>query len=188
MGYSPKINDLAFSNYLNNIKKWSIIFASILASVAIVSFYIYGETSSEMGNPESLYIGLGIASMFILIAVFQIISRNRSVTWDGSVIDKKQVLKKRKMKYDNTNSWKEYMEFTVFIRRDNGDMHRITADDDDTLYNYYTIGDKVKHHKRLNSYEKYDKSKDTIAFCNACASLNDIHDDYCFRCKCPLLK
>lgn len=188
MGYSSKINDPAFSKYLNNTKKWSFIFASIISSVALVGFYIYGQTSSDMDNPESLFIGLVIASMFLLIAAFQVISRNRSVTWDGSVVDKKKILKKRRTSHDDHTSCKEYMEFTVFIRRDNGDIHRITADDDDTLYNYYAIGDKVRHHKGLNSYEKYDKSKDTIVFCNACASLNEVQDDFCFRCKCPLLK
>lgn len=188
MGYSPRINDIAFTKYINNTRKWSLLFATILACVAIIGFYINGETNSNMNNPESLYIGLGIASMFLLIALFQIISRNRTTTWDGKVIDKKKILKKRKIKYDNHNSYKEYMEFTVFIQKENGELRIIRADDDDTLYNYYAIGDKVRHHKGLNSYEKYNKKNDTIVFCNACASLNDIQDDYCFRCKCPLLK
>jgi len=64
----------------------------------------------------------------------------------------------------------------------------LTAEDDDTVYNYYQTGDRVRHHGGLNSFEKYDKSQDDIVFCNACASLNDINDEYCFRCNCPLLK
>ncbi|MDW7669506.1 MAG: hypothetical protein SCJ93_11835 [Bacillota bacterium] len=46
-------------------------------------------------------------------------------------------------------------------------------------YNYYQTGDKVRHHAELNTLEKYDKSKDKIIFCNACAYLNDIEDEYC---------
>ena len=141
-----------------------------------------------MENPDALYIGLGIGSMFILIAIFQIVSRNSGSTWDGYIIDKKQILKKRKINHDNNNSWQEYMEFTVFIKSNQGKMYCITVDDDDTLYNYYKVGDKIRHHKGLNSYEKYDKSNDTIIFCNACASQNDIGDESCHRCNCPLLK
>ena len=52
----------------------------------------------------------------------------------------------------------------------------------------YHIGDRVRHLAKLNSYEKYDKTKDSIIFCIACGTLCDIADDTCCRCKCPLLK
>ncbi len=32
------------------------------------------------------------------------------------------------------------------------------------------------------------ESKDGIIFCNACATLCQISDHVCLRCKCPLLK
>ncbi len=185
-GYSTKIDDPAMARYLRDTKRWSAIFSIILAVVAIAGFYIYGETSSGMDNPEALYIGMGIGSMFILIALFQIAGRNRSTTWDGMVTDKKVKEKRRHDKYQNR--WVEYLEYTVSMKADNGKMHYISAEDDDTLYNYYQIGNRVRHHKGLNSYEKQDKTGDSIIFCNACASLNDIQDDYCFRCNCPLLK
>lgn len=189
MAYSSLINDPAFAQYLRRTKQWSIYFSLILAVIVIVSFFIYGQRSSEMDNPQAVFIGLGIGALFILIAVVQIISRNMSKTWDGTVIDKKQTLKKRKIDYDNTNSYQEYMEFTVVIKETNtGKLHVLAAENDDTVYNYYAVGDHVRHHKGLNSYEKWDKSKDSIVFCNACASLNDIHDEVCFRCSCPLLK
>ncbi len=186
IGFSQKINDPAMAKYVKDTNRWSAIFALILAIASVVGFYIYGETSSEMENPESLYIGLGIGSMFLLIALFQIVGRNKSTTWDGTVVDKKIIKKRRHDKYQDC--WKEYLEYQVTIKDDNGKKFHLTAEDDDTQYNYFKIGDRVRHHKGLNSYEKQDKSDDTIIFCNACASLNDIQDDYCFRCKCPLLK
>jgi len=188
-GFSPKINDPAFKKYIKNTKRWSAIFSFILALAAVIGFFIYGETSSEMDNPEALYIGLGIGAMFVVIAMFQIIGRNRSTTWDGVIVDKK-IEQKSKRRYTSQNDyyWQEYTLFTVFIRGDNDKMHTSSAEDDDTVYNYYQLGDKVRHHGGLNSYEKYDKSRDTITFCNACATLNDISDEVCFRCKCPLLK
>ncbi len=186
IGYSQRINDPAMAKYVKDANSWSAIFALILAVAAISGFYIAGETGTEMENPESLYIGLGIGGMFLLIALFQINGRNKSTTWDGTIVDKKVKQKRRQDKYQER--WIDYLEYSVCIQDENRKMHYSRADDDDTVYNYYQIGDKVRHHKGLNSYEKQDKSGDSIIFCNACASLNDINDDYCFRCKCPLLK
>lgn len=191
IGYSERIKDPAFARYLKNTNRWSSIFSLVLALAAIVGFYIYGETSSEMDNPQALFIGLGIASMFILIAVYSIIARKRSKTWDGIVVDKSIKEKNRQQSTgsgDKDYYTKYYTEYTVSIRDDRGKTHHIAAEDDDTQYNYYQIGDKLRHHAGLNSYEKYDKSEDRIIFCNACATLCDIEEDICPRCKCPLLK
>ncbi|MBN2260611.1 MAG: hypothetical protein JW702_08695 [Clostridiales bacterium] len=185
VGYSDKINDPAFKKYLKNSNRWSGIFSIILGIVAIIGFYIYGESSNEMDNPQALFIGFGIAGMFISIAMIQIIGRKRSKTWDGIVIDKKIKKKNRKSKDGYASS---YIQYKVLIKKNNGKEHEIIVEDDDTIYNYYQIGNVVRHHAGLNTFEKYDKSKDEIIFCNACASLNDIEEDYCFRCHCPLLK
>ncbi|MDD2306172.1 MAG: hypothetical protein PHP53_15830 [Prolixibacteraceae bacterium] len=186
MGYSQKINDPAFAKYVKNANSYSGYFSLGLAFVAVLGFFINGEVSDNMENPESLFIGLGIGSMFILIAIFQIVGRNRGTTWDGVVVDKKTENKRRRSKYDE--SWINYTRYTVYIRADNGKTHTTSAEDDDTKYNYYRVGDRVRHHKGLNTYEKEDKSGDKIVFCNACASLNDIKEVFCFRCNCPLLK
>lgn len=186
VGFSHKINDPALTKYVRSSNRWAAYFSLGLAFFAVVGFYIYGETSSEMNNPEAFYIGLGIGGMFMLIALFQIVGRNKSTTWDGTVVDKRIKKKRKHDKYED--NWRDYLEYKVLIKGDNGKKHDITVADDDTIYNYYKIGDRVRHHKGLNTYEKQDKNGDTIIFCNACASLNDIKEDYCFRCKCPLLK
>ena len=188
VGFSSKINDPAFKKYVTNSNKYATIFAGILAVAAIVGFYIAGETSSEMDNPESLYIGFGIAGMFLLIALFQIRSKKQGKTWDGTVVDKKMKEKSRRRSSGDDDYWEKYMEYNVFIRAENGKMHEIRVENDDTRYNYFNVGDKVRRHKGINSYEKFDKSNDFIIFCNACATLCNINDDFCFRCKCPLLK
>jgi len=186
IGYSQKINDPAFARYVKDANRYSGYFSLGLAILAVLGFFINGEVSDNMENPESLYIGLGIGGMFVLIAIFQIVGRNKSTTWDGTISDKKIENKRRRSKYDE--SWINYTRYTVDIRDDHGKIHSTSAEDDDTKYNYYKIGDRVRHHKGLNTYEKEDKSGDTIIFCNACASINDINEDKCVRCNCPLLK
>ena len=80
IGYSSKIDDPAFTQYLKNSNRWSAWFSLGLALIAIVGFFIHGEMSDNMENPESLYIGLVIGSMFMLIAFYQIHSRKRDKT------------------------------------------------------------------------------------------------------------
>lgn len=189
-GYSERIGDPAFARYIKNTNRWSAVFSVALAVIAVVGFFIAGEMGLEdMENPQSLYIGLGIGGMFIAIALFQILGRKRSRTWDGQVVDKTVKKKSRVVKSGNDDSRTEYYtEYAVFIRENGGKVHRLTAEDDDTVYNYYRVGDHVRHHAGLNSYEKYDKTQDSSIFCSACSTLCDIDDDVCFRCKCPLLK
>ncbi len=186
IGYSPKINDPAFARYKKNAKRWSLLFSFILFGIAMVGFPVYGEVSGDLEMPYSLYYGLGIGGMFVAIAVVQTISRNRDTTWDGVVADKQMHERRR---YDKSlDTFRTDMVFEVTIKRDNGKLYTQRVENDDTLYNYFNIGDKVRHHKGLGGYEKYDKSQDSIIFCMACATLNEISDDVCFRCKCPLLK
>lgn len=188
VGYSERINDPAFTKYLRNVTSWSFIFAGILSVIVIVSFYIYGENSIEMDNPEALFIGLGIAGMFLSIALITTLLRAADKTYDAVVIDKKVEKKRRREKSGDDYYIRKYTSYTVTFKTDKGKIINQSVEDDATTYNYFNIGDKVRHHKGLNSWEKYDKSQDTIIFCSACGTLHDITDDKCYRCSCPLLK
>lgn len=189
IGFSERINDPAFTSYQRQGTAWSFIFAGILAVIVIVGFFIYGETSSEMDNPQALYIGLGIGGMFLTIALISTISRMRVKQWDGVVIDKKIEKKTRRNKDSDGRYYMErYTLYTIVFKTDRGKIINKFEEDDDTVFNYFEIGDQVRHHKGLGTLEKYDKSRDSIIFCNACSTLNDINDDKCYRCSCPLLK
>ncbi|NLO47730.1 MAG: zinc-ribbon domain-containing protein [Clostridiales bacterium] len=177
-GFSTRISDPSFAKYVKNSNRWAAIFTFILAIAAVIGFYITGEAGAEgMSNPQSLFIGLGIGGMFLVIALFQILGRKRSTTWDGTVEDKK--IKKKTVRNDNVQ-YDSYLEYSVIIRSDRGKRYTIKSRDSDTLYNYYQIGDRVRHHAGLNSYEKYDKTGDKFIFCSACGTLCEIKDDVCF--------
>lgn len=188
VGFSDRINDPAFASYIKQGTAWIFIFTSIISVIAIVGFYIYGETSVEMDNPQALFIGLGIAGMFLTIAIISNISRLAGKTYDMVVIDKKIEKKTRRQKSGEDYYTERYTEYTVIYKTDKGKIISKSVDDDDTVYNYFKIGDRVRHHKGLNTLEKYDKTGDEIIFCNACSTMNDIDDDKCCRCSCPLLK
>lgn len=188
VGFSDRINDPAFASYQRQGIAWIFIFTGILSVIVIVGFFIYGETSYEMDNPQALYIGLGIAGMFMTIAILATLSRLTTKQWDGVVIDKKKEKKTRRSKNSDGGYYTErYTLYTLVFKTDRGKIINKYMEDDDTIYNYFEIGDRVRHHKGLGTLEKYDKSKDDIIFCNACSTLNDIDDDKCYRCSCPLL-
>ncbi len=192
VGYSNHIHDPAFAKYIRNSNRWSVIFAVILAVIAVVGSFIAGESGFDgMENPEALLIGLGVGGMFLVIALFTVLWRKRSRTWDGVVVDKtvKKKSRHRNTGGDDADDYIEYYtEYAVVIRDERGKTHRIVHEDNATAYNYYQVGDRLRHHAGLNTYEKYDKSRDSVIFCNACGTLCDIHEDVCPRCKCPLLK
>lgn len=186
LGFSPKINDPAFLAYKKKSKAWSLIFAFILAVIAMIAFPIYGNYSGDIDFPNSLFYGMGLGGMFILIAVMQTIKRGLDKTWDGVVKDKKT--QRRSRSDDDGNSTGYDNIYIVKINKNAGGTKKHKTVNSNALYNYYNIGDAVRHHKGFLYYEKYDKSKDTQILCAACSTFNDINTDFCKHCKCPLLK
>ncbi len=182
IGYSLKITDPAFFRYLKKTGRYFTVGALLLAVLSIVGFYIYGEIGSGMSNPGSIIIGILFGIFFLAIAFFQFLGRQMSKTWDGTVEDKK--IKRRNEHHEGGSS---YLVYFIYVRSDSGRKHRVKVTGE-ALYDYYKIGDRVRHHAGLKTLEKYDKRGSQHLPCNACGSFNSIANDYCFQCKCPLLK
>ena len=176
MAYSEKISDPSFDKYLRNTSNYRLQFSLLLAFAAIAGFFLYGHFSDEMDNPEAFYIGLAIGGMFVLIGFFSARSVKPELTWDGVVTGKKIRQAGGKL------------EYVVMISDGENRIHEIKSENDATLQDYYHEGEKVRFHGKLHTFEKYDKSKDEIIFCNACSFMHDIRDDFCRNCGCPLLK
>ena len=176
MAYSNKINDPCFKKHLKNTRNYNFIFSFALGLIALTGFYLYGEFSNDMDNPQALYVGMVIGGMFFMIGIYSAFSGGRKPTWDGIVIEKKIISKADKMLYN------------VYIEKENKKIHELVSEDDNIYYEYYKIGDKVRYHGKLGTLEKFDKTNDKIIFCNACAFMNYIEMDKCALCGCVLLK
>lgn len=185
IGFSTKINDPAFKKYKKKSAAWSLIFASILFVAAVIGFPIYGKTSGDIDWPNSLYYGLGIGGMFLVIAVGQTLKRGFDKTWDGVVKDKKTY---REVDRSDNGHTHYHTVYKVRVKKDKGGTKTHKWRDTPGLFDYYSVGDKVRHHKGFFYYEKYDKSQDTQIMCAACMAFNDVNNENCERCKCPLLK
>jgi len=188
VGFSDKINDPMYENYRKKARKWSFLFAIILAIVAIVGFVVYGEISGQIKMPQSLFYGLGIGALFIVIALLQEVKRKTDTTWDGVVVDKKILQKTERVRYGNKVKTVPYTLYVIKVKRDDGKIFTHSVRENRSIFDYYQVGDRVRHHKGFSYYEKYDKSKDSKILCVACLTFNDIHDDFCKKCKVPLLK
>jgi len=185
IGFCQKINDPAFASYKKKSASWSLIFSFILAVIAVIGFPIYGNASGEIDWPDSLYYGLGIGSMFIVIALLQTLKRGLDKTWDGVIEDKKSYTV-REINRKGMNRF--HRMYVLKVRKDSGGVKKHKWRDTPGLYDYYSIGDRVRHHKGFYYYEKYDKSGDSEIICASCLTMNDISSHACSRCKCPLLK
>jgi RNA polymerase subunit RPABC4/transcription elongation factor Spt4 len=170
IGFSSKIGDPAFTSYRRQSVAWSFIFSGILAVIAVIAFPIYGKRSGDIDWPYSLWYGLGIGGMFLAIALGQTLRKLLDKTYDGVV------------------EYKDGDTGELYVRKTTGKLKKHRHKDIGGLYDYYAIGDRVRHHKGLCYYEKYDKSRDTRVLCVACASLQDMDRDNCARCSRPLLK
>ncbi|HBL84833.1 MAG: hypothetical protein A2Y17_05135 [Clostridiales bacterium GWF2_38_85] len=185
IGYSPNIGSQKFAQYQKKSIIWSFLFAGILAVITIIAFPIYGNASGEIAWPNSLFYGMGIGGMFIAIAIGQTWRKKLDKTWDGVVIFKDAYRLRERTDNGITNYQNVY---EMKIQKDNGGIKKYKWRNVIGTYNYYNVGDRVRHHKGLNYYEKFDKSNDKKILCIACMSYVDIEKDICPRCKCPLLK
>lgn len=188
VGYSKKISDPAFDKYLSNTKKYGKQFTVGLVVLLIVGFGIYGAVSDDMEFTQAILIGSLLGGVYFVWTFIALSRKGKKEDWDGIVIDKDKKRKTRTQGSGDDSYIENYIRYQVVIKKNDGKKHTIKQDDTDVVFNYYQIGDKVRFHGKLDTLEKYDKSHDSIIFCNACASINRIEDDVCFRCKCPLLK
>ncbi len=185
VGYSDKINDPRIAAVMKKMNSSGIVFTFILAVVVVIGFTVAG--AAEAGGfelPSAFFMGVGIGGLIIVIAFFQKLRTKNDKTWNGVIIDK-QV---KQPSYSERRQGYYQTKYTVHIRLENGKTKTMQYTED--LFNYYQIGDHVRHHAGTASHilEKYDKSNDTVIYCIACTSKNDIKNDLCHRCKSPLLK
>lgn len=185
VGYSGKINDPLIAETLKKVNKSGMIFTFVLAVAAVIGFTIAG--AAEVGGfelPFAFFMGLAIGALLIVIAFFQRVKGKKEGTWDGVVADKtvKQPTYSERQKGDYQT------RYSVHIHRDDGSIKVISCTED--LFHYYQIGEQVRHHAGTLDHvlEKYDKSHDSVIYCIVCSTKNDIQQDYCSRCKSPLMK
>ena len=165
-------------------QKTDRVLSADMVFVPLIGFPIAGLLMDDFPFGESAVIGVGIALVMLIINVFAL-RRAKLPMWEGIVTNK---FSKEKYEHKDDAS-KTYTEYTVAITTDAGKKKTIVEKDSRRdMYDYLDVGDKVRFHPKFGTYEKYDKSKDRIIYCNVCSMMNPIQNDRCKRCNNLLFK
>ncbi len=183
VGWSHVPSSREVEEVREKIKRSAIRWTCVFTLLFPVVFLIAGLFSDEVPLNEGLIIGSGLGLLLLAINLWRISGTNRPA-WDGEVIKK---LQKKRWKNDKDGTSQSYNEYIVLIRTEAGKKKRIVERQGD-MYDYLDVGDRVRYHPALETYEKFDKSKDTYIYCNICRLRNSIRNDRCDRCKNLLFK
>ena len=183
VGWSHVPSSREVEEVREKIKRSAIRWTCVFTLLFPVVFLIAGLFSDEVPLNEGLIIGSGLGLLLLAINLWRISGTNRPA-WDGEVIKK---LQKKRWKNDKDGTSQSYNEYIVLIRTEAGKKKRIVERQGD-MYDYLDVGDRVRYHPALETYEKFDKSKDRYIYCNICRLRNSIRNDRCERCNHPLFK
>lgn len=153
----------------------------------LLGFPIAGLLMQDFPFGESIIVGLGIA-LVMLVANLIALYRAKRPMWEGVVENKFSKERSRRESKDD-NSYTTYTEYSTIVRTQNGKKKTIVERDSRRdMYDYLSVGDRVRYHPAFGTYEKYDKSKDRIIYCNVCSMMNPIKNERCKRCNNLLFK
>ncbi|MDL2254394.1 hypothetical protein LJC49_10080 [Ruminococcaceae bacterium OttesenSCG-928-I18] len=183
-GFSARINDSAFAEYIKRSRRISSIFMIVLAVVVFAGFAIYGLVSGNL--VFALVMGSFLAILFLVVTFVTLAKSKGGGSWDGVIVDKQ--IKKRRQASGDSGNRRSYNEYILYVKDDKGKTHKQGSISTSTIFNYYQVGDRVRRHPGLHYFEKYDKTRDAEILCNACLKLNPVQTDTCPQCKCPVLK
>jgi hypothetical protein len=187
VGFSDRYNCPEILAAAQKNKKSSIGCMWILVFVPLIGFPIAGLLMEDFPFGESLVIGIGIALVMLIINLLALRRTNQPM-WEGVVVNKYSKEKSEHRGGEDDN-YRTYTEYTTIINTDAGKKKTIVEKDSGRdMYDYLSVGDRVRFHPRFGTYEKYDKSKDRIIYCNVCSMMNPIQNDRCKRCNNLLFK
>ncbi|MDD3176030.1 MAG: hypothetical protein PHU51_06135 [Candidatus Nanoarchaeia archaeon] len=184
VGWSSRCDDPEILTAAQNNRKSAFGCAWVLAFLFPTGFAIAGLFVEELPLGEALIIGTGLGVLMMVINLLHATSMKKPV-WEGTVTEKSQ---RDKRKYDRSDNVTYYTEFVLVIQTTTGKTHRIARDNHREMYDYFKVGDRVRYHPAFATYEKFDKSRDSIIYCNVCSMMNPISNDRCERCANLLFK
>ena len=183
VGFSDRYNSPEILAAAKANKRFAIGCMWVLVFVPLIGFPVAGLLIDEMPFNEAVIIGPLIALVMLVVNLLAM-RRTKEPIYVGVVENKYS-----KERYKHRDDTQTYTEFTTVIRTDAGRKKTIVERDSGRhMYDYLSVGDRVRYHPMFGTYEKYDKSKDRIIYCNVCAMMNPIQNHRCKRCNNLLFK
>ena len=183
VGFSDRYNSPELLAVAQEKRKSSIGCMWIMFILPLIGFPIAGLLMDDFPLGEAIIIGVGTALILLFVNLLALGSSKKPI-WEGVVVNKYS-----NERYQQRDSNEPYTEYTVVIKTDAGKKKTIVERrGGGQMYDYLSVGDRVRYHPRFGTYEKYDKSKDRIIYCNVCTRVNPIQNDRCSWCKNLLFK
>lgn len=183
VGFSDRCNHPEILAFAQKNKKYATGFMWILVFVPLVGFPVAGLLMDKFPFGQALITGVGISLVMLILNLLSL-RKTRQPMWEGVVVNKYS-----KEEYEHRDGPETYTKYTIAINTDAGKKKTIVETGNRRkMYDYLSVGDRVRFHPKLGTYEKYDKSKDYIIYCNVCTTLNPIQNDRCKRCNNLLFK
>ncbi len=145
-------------------------------------FLLAGLLVSDMPMTDAIIIGGGLGFIALIITLFSL-RGGKKPPWEG-VVTEKYYQDRHERSGDSSTT---YTEFVTVIRADNGKKNSI-VEKTRNMYDYLIVGDRVRYYPVFGTYEKYNKSGDSLIYCNVCGMMNPIRNDRCKRCHNLLFK
>ena len=187
VGFSDRCNSPEILAAAQKNKKSSIGCMWILVFVPFIGFPVAGLLMDDFPFGESLVIGVGVALVMLIINLLAL-RRTKQPMWEGVVVNKYSK-KKSEHRGGEDDNYRTYTEYTTIINTDAGKKKTVVEKDSGRhMYDYLSVGDRVRFHPMFGTYEKYDKTKDLIIYSNVCSMMNHNQNDLCERCNNLLFK
>lgn len=120
---------------------------------------IAGLLMDDFPFGESIIIGMGIALVMLVFNLLALGKRTKQPMWGGVVVNKYSKEKSEHRGGEDDN-YRTYTEYTTIINTDAGKEKTIVEKDSGRhMYDYLSVGNRVRFHPKFGTYEKYDKSK-----------------------------
>ncbi len=187
VGYSPRIADPSYTRVRRKTigrKLLRVVVLAVAAAVALLWLSVDLSDVAEMiAITNSSLAAAAVAGLIVVVIVAGLVGWLRAGasndSWDAIVVasDYEDV-------YDDDHNYLGRMYY-VKLRRTDG-QHETIFEDTPLYYGRLRDGERVRKHRGLPGYERYDKSDPEI-ICAACLHLSSTQADRCPNCDVPLL-
>lgn len=190
MGFANLRNYPELTRHLNKSRAGGLILAVVMSVAPFIGFVLYAKLTGEMEMKEAVMVGAGVSAVFMFFSMsFALKEKGRQSFWEGTVIDKK--IKKQRERVTEYNQTRNVMvaHRIMTIHREGGAPEEHDFGNNEAVFDYYGVGDRVRHIPGTFYFEKYDKTGDDEVVCVMCGGLYDMKEDTsCSLCRLPLLK
>ncbi|TFG83112.1 MAG: hypothetical protein E4G74_01700 [Erysipelotrichales bacterium] len=190
-GFADLLEYPALTQYLKKSRKIGKFALWIMSLAPFIGFVSYSVLTGDMDIKEALWVGTIVSAIFMVFSIsFAVKEKSRQGTWTGTIMDmKREKVVEKVTEFDETR-WVKMEHYSMTIHRDDRSkpfLHKLGGNEN--VFNYYKVGDKVRHIAGAFHLEKYDKTGDGEIICVMCGGLYDIDtDNKCGFCRLPLLK